>query len=282
MLWGGNFVAVRVALDYLDPYLLTALRFAFVATVIPFVGWPTVPLSSLLFYATCSGIGQYMLSTVAIQLGLSPGLAALLMQFQVFISLALSWLLLKESVPVTTVIGSVLGVVGLTGVLLTGGTKAPWLASAVCLVAAAGWAAANMTVKRHPENVIRLQGASGLICLPIIWVAREFLSSAEPPITQILAQMPLTGWLSVAYVVIASFAVAQILWGFAIGINGVAATSPFALLIPLFGIVLAWLILGEHLSSQLISSATIVVIGVSAHIIPLALPNMFSRRIRRS
>ena len=82
-LMGGNFVAVRLALDHFDPYLLTLLRFAIVAMLIPFVGWPKVPASTLLIYAACSGIGQYLLSTVAIQLGLSPGLAALLMQFQV-------------------------------------------------------------------------------------------------------------------------------------------------------------------------------------------------------
>jgi O-acetylserine/cysteine efflux transporter len=281
MLWGGNFVAVRVALEHLDPYLLTALRFAFVAAVIPFVGWPRVPLPTLLFYAACSGIGQYMLSTMAIQMGLSPGLAALLMQFQVFFSLVLSWLVLKESVTAATVIGSVLGVAGLTGVLLTGGTKAPVLASAVCLLAAIGWAAANMTIKRFPESVIRLQGASGLICLPIVWAARELLMPAAQPVGQILTQMPLTGWLSVAYVVIASFALAQMLWGFAIGTNGVAASSPFALLIPLFGMALAWLILGETLSNQLLLSATLVVVGVAAHIVPLAVPDIFSRKLRR-
>lgn len=272
VLWGGNFVAVRLALGHFDPYLLTALRFAFVAALIPFVGWPRgMPVGTLLLYSLCSGIGQYLLSTVAIQLGLSPGLAALLMQFQVFISLALSWMILGESVRATTIVGSVLGVAGLTGVLLTGGAKAPWLASGVCLLAAAGWAVANTTIKRTTESVIRLQCASGLICLPAIWLARELLLPSAPPALQALASAPLSGWLPVAYVVVASFAVAQVLWGKAIGAVGVAATSPFALLIPVFGVALAWLVLGENLSLQLLVSAAVVLAGVGVHVLPMAL-----------
>ncbi|MES2939432.1 MAG: EamA family transporter [Pseudomonadota bacterium] len=272
VLWGGNFVAVRLALEHFDPYLLTALRFAFVAALIPIVGWPRkMPVTTLLLYSLCSGIGQYLLSTVAIQLGLSPGLAALLMQFQVFISLALSWLILGESVRTTTIAGSVLGLAGLTGVLATGGSKAPWLASAVCLLAAAGWAFANTTIKRSTESVIRLQCASGLICLPAIWLARELALPGAPPALQALVQAPLAGWLPVAYVVIASFAVAQVLWGKAIGTVGVAATSPIALLIPVFGVALAWLLLDENLSVQLLVSAAVVLAGVAVHVVPMAL-----------
>lgn len=272
VLWGGNFVAVRLALGHFDPYMLTALRFAFVAALIPFVGWPrNVQVGTLLSYALCSGIGQYLLSTVAIQLGLSPGLAALLMQFQVFISLALSSLVLGESVRTTTVVGSVLGLVGLTGVLVSGGSKAPWLASAVCLLAAAGWAVANTTIKRTTESVIRLQCASGLICLPAIWLAREWMLPSAPPALGALASVQLAGWLPMAYVVVASFAVAQVLWGKAISSIGVAATSPIALLIPVFGVALAWLLLGENLSLQLLVSSALVLVGVGVHIVPMAL-----------
>lgn len=280
MLWGGNFVAVRLALEHFDPYLLTMLRFAFVAALFPFVGWPKVPVPTLLFYAVCSGIGQYLLSTVAIQLGLSPGLAALLMQFQVFISLTLSWIILGESVRTATVIGSVLGLVGLTGVLAVGGSKAPWLAASVCLIAAAGWALANMTIKRYPENVLRLQSATGLICLPIVWLAREVLAPAAPSMAHSLMEAPLVGWLPVAYVVVASFAVAQVLWGRAIGAIGVATTSPFALLIPVFGVALSWLLLGERLSVQLLLSAVLVLVGVGVHIVFMSLKSAPASRVK--
>ncbi|MET4261808.1 O-acetylserine/cysteine efflux transporter [Bradyrhizobium sp. S3.12.5] len=270
-LWGGNFVAVRLALDHFDPYLLTALRFSIVAMLVPLVGWPRVPARTLLTYTLGSGIGQYLLSTLAIDMGLSPGLAALLIQFQVFISLALSFLMLRESVRTTTIVGSALGVVGLIGVLATGGSKAPLVASAICLLSAAGWAIANMTLKQTSETVIRLQCASALICLPAVWVARALMRPAAPAVGEALTQAPLAGWLAVAYVAIASFAMAQILWGRAITSIGLASTAPIALLIPVFGVALAALVLGEHLNFQVLTSAAIVLVGVGLHVVPMAL-----------
>jgi hypothetical protein len=66
---------VVVALEHFDPYLLTILRFAFVASLLPPVGWPKLPTRALLLYAACSGLGQYLLSTVAMYLGLSHDIA---------------------------------------------------------------------------------------------------------------------------------------------------------------------------------------------------------------
>ncbi|GLH80653.1 membrane protein [Bradyrhizobium sp. SSBR45G] len=271
VLFGGNFVAVRIALDYFDPYLLTTLRFAVIATLIPFVGWPLVSARTLLTYTIGSGIGQYLLSTFAIQLGLSPGLAALLLQFQVFMSLALGCLILGEEVRTTTIVGSVLGIAGLVGVLATGGSKAPMVASFVCLLSAAGWAMANLTLKQTSEKVIRLQSASALICLPAVWAARTLMLPDAPRVAEALTQAPLAGWLAVAYVAIASFVVAQILWGRAIASIGLAFTSPVALLIPVFGVALSALLLGEHLSFQVLLSAAFVLGGVGLHVVPIAL-----------
>ncbi len=75
----------------------------------------------------------------------------------------------------------------------------------------------------------------------------------------------------VALVAIASFALAQILWGVAIASIGLASTSPVALLIPIFGVGLAALLLGEHLNAQVLLSAAVVLAGVGVHVVPMAL-----------
>ncbi|MCW5233908.1 hypothetical protein D5046_22810 [Verminephrobacter eiseniae] len=89
-----------------------------------------------------------------------------------------------------------------------------------------------MVIQRCPESMIRLQGATGLVCLPVVLLVRESMLPSAPSLSQALMQAPLVGWLPVAYVVLASFAIAQVLWGRAIGAIGVAATAPFARLIP--------------------------------------------------
>ena len=80
LVWAGNFVAVRLGLDAgLLPVLMTALRFAAVGALAPFVprpsNWPV-----LLRLGAALGLGQLGLSTLAVAAGLSPGLASLAMQ----------------------------------------------------------------------------------------------------------------------------------------------------------------------------------------------------------
>ncbi|MCW5235519.1 hypothetical protein D5047_04020 [Verminephrobacter eiseniae] len=128
-----------------------------------------------------------------------------------------------------------------------------------------------MVIERCPESMIRLQGATGLVCLPVVFLVRKLMLPSAPSLPQALMQAPLVGWLPVAYVVLASFAIAQVLWGRAIGAIGVAATAPFALLIPVFGVALAWLLVGERLSTQLLLSATVVLLGVGVHVLSLLL-----------
>jgi len=94
---------------------------------------------------------------------------------------------------------------------------------------------------------------------------------SAPSLDRALTQAPLVGWLALAYVAIASFAVAQILWGRAIASIGLASTSPIALLIPVFGVALAALLLGEHLNAQVLLSAAVVLVGVGWHVVPAAL-----------
>ena len=278
LFWGGNFVAVRIALEFTDPYLLTTLRFAGVACLLLFLGWPTLPFRILLMYAFFSGVGQYLCSTLAIQMGLSPGLAALLMQLQVFFSLGISYLVLHEALSVRTVVGSILGISGLAGVLLTGGTQAPVAAATVCLLSALGWSGANMLVKQYPENAMRLQATAGLLCLPIVCFLRVWSDPGALPLAQGIAQLPWSAWLCLAYMVVVSLVLAQKLWGFAIVANGLGDTAPVALLISVFGLLISWLVLSERLSDQVLFCVGVVLIGIAVHMKPLSSSLRFQRK----
>jgi len=125
-------------------------------------------------------------------------------------------------------------------------------------------------LRRHPADLLKLQAATGLLCVPIVLAARQWLLPEAGPMVQALARMPASGWVPVGYAMVASFAIAQVLWGRAIGAIGVAATAPFALLVPVFGVALAWGMLGERLGAPLLGSAILVLLGVALHAVPIA------------
>ena len=92
--WGTNFVVIRWGLDGLPPLLFAALRFA--ASALPwllFVPRPRVRWQTQAAFGVLLGVGQFGLLFLAIQGHISPGLASLVVQMQVFFTIGLSlWL----------------------------------------------------------------------------------------------------------------------------------------------------------------------------------------------
>ena len=97
--WGINFVVIKFALGQLPPLLMAALRFGLV--LIPglfFVPRPAVGLGNLALYGFLIGGCQFGLLYVAMDGHISPGLASLVIQVQVFFTIGLSMRISGERV----------------------------------------------------------------------------------------------------------------------------------------------------------------------------------------
>src|SRR5450830_1643394 len=89
--WGTNFVVIKLALGHLPPLLFAALRFAVV--VVPtvfFLPRSKVPWRNLAAYGLLIGVGQFGLLFIAMNGHISPGLASLVIQVQVFFTIGLA------------------------------------------------------------------------------------------------------------------------------------------------------------------------------------------------
>ena len=83
--WGTNFVVIKQALAHLPPLTLAALRFAF--AFLPFALFfkrPAVSWANLAAYGVLIGAGQFGLLFTAMRSDITPGLASLVVQVQVF------------------------------------------------------------------------------------------------------------------------------------------------------------------------------------------------------
>ena len=97
--WGTNFVVIKLALAHLPPLWLATLRFA--CAFLPaafFLKRPAVHLSNLAAYGVLIGAGQFGLLFLAMKGDITPGLASLVVQIQVFFTIALSMRLTGERV----------------------------------------------------------------------------------------------------------------------------------------------------------------------------------------
>src|SRR5882672_10567998 len=89
--WGTNFVVIRLGLDALPPLFLATLRFVFVfAPAALFLPRPKVSWSNLAIYGICIGLLQFGMLFIAMNGHISPGLASLVIQMQVFFTIGLA------------------------------------------------------------------------------------------------------------------------------------------------------------------------------------------------
>ena len=89
-IWGTNFVFIRFGLDELGAFTFATLRFILVVVPLVFIfPKPNVRWRSLVAYGLFIGFGQFGLLFWAMQSNITPGLASLIVQMQVFFTILL-------------------------------------------------------------------------------------------------------------------------------------------------------------------------------------------------
>jgi len=268
--WGTNFVFMRIGLDHLPPILFAALRFFFVAfPAVFFVTRPAVPLGNLIAYGLLIGVGQFGLLYWAMLGQVSPGLASLLMQAQVFFTIFLAVILEGEQVrsrqwTAAAVAGSGIVVIG----LFAGGSVTP-LGLALTMAAALSWAGGNIVARRAKgANMLAYVIWAAPFSVPpliLLSLATEGAARDLPALTSIdpgLAAIIL--WQSVGNTIFGYGAWARLLARYP-----AALVSPFALAVPVFGMAASAFILGEPLDTWKLVGAGIVMTGLGLNALPM-------------
>ena len=95
IVWGLNFVVIKIGLHDMPPMLLGALRFMLAAfPAILFIRRPQIPLRWLLAYGLTISLGQFAFLFYAMSVGMPAGLASLVLQSQAFFTLLFAALFL--------------------------------------------------------------------------------------------------------------------------------------------------------------------------------------------
>ncbi len=266
-IWGVNFVAIKLALHDLPPLLLCTLRFIFVALpAVFFLPRPAVPLRQLLLYGFSMFAFQFGFMFLGMKLGMSAGLASLVLQLQVFLTLALSAAVLKETISPAQIAGALVAVAGFVVVgLHTGGDAT--LAGFVCLLlAAVSWAIGNFTARRIGRvNPVALVVWGGLVVpLPMGLASLAFEGPAL--VWHSLTHVGLTAVLATAFTVYFSTLLAYSLWSWLLARHPATVVTPFALLVPVCGMLSSALFLGEPLPEWKLAAAALVVAGLALNV----------------
>lgn len=282
ILWGVNFVVIKVGLHGMPPFLLAGLRFSLVALpAIFFVPAPRIPFRWLLAYGMTISFGQFAFLFCAIKLGMPAGIASLVLQAQAFFTLLVGAALLAEKLRWNHILGMSAAAAGI--VLLAEGRADTQAGGGMTLTTllltlagALSWAFGNISNKvimsRNGEvKIMSLVVWSALI--PIApFFACSWLFEGETLIIASLANLQLSTILSLLYLAFAATIVGYGIWGNLLARYETWRVAPLSLLVPVVGLISAALLLGESLSGLQIAGTLMIMQGL--------LINVFGSRLR--
>jgi O-acetylserine/cysteine efflux transporter len=155
--------------------------------------------------------------------------------------------------------------------------SAPILPFVLVVGAAAAWGVSNTLtrVARPPDALALLVWASLVAPLPLLGLSFAFEGQAE--IGDALASVDVGGVAALLFVALVSGLFGFAAWMALLKRHTAAAVTPFALLVPVFGIASAALLLGERPSALELGGAVLICAGLAATLAP-PLP----RRSRRA
>lgn len=260
LLWGGNVVAVKMAVGTLPPFLLTGMRFAVVALVlVPLFRPRRDQMAAILALSVVLGVGHFGLLFVAVG-GMDSASAGIAVQLSTPMSALVAWLAYREALGWARAIGMA---VAFAGVAILAGE--PHLASPIPLLVMTAsitcWAVSNVMIKRIGDiNPLAINGWVALFSAPMLLGLSAAFETGQ--MEGINATGP-AGWAGLAYTIIGSTLIAYTLWYKLMARHSLNRVVPFTLLGPGVGLLGGVMLLEEPLTWHKLLGCGLTVGGVA-------------------
>lgn len=271
LVWGFNFVVIQVGLQELPPLVLGFARFFL--TSIPavfFVKFPSTSIQKVVLYGLTMFAIQFALLFVGMFEGVPPGLAALLVQTQVFFSILLAILFLNAHVNLWQGLGALIAFSGIAFLAMHTGNNLTFAGLILVIASAASWAVGNLISKKIGKvNMLSLVIWGSLIAWPPLLIASWLFYGFDC----ILFSLSHLTWLSmgsVLYIAYLSTLFGYGMWSLLLHHYNLPTVSPFSLLVPIIAIGSSVLVLGEPLQTWKIIAAVLVITGLCINLLTKA------------
>ncbi|WP_216157623.1 EamA family transporter [Polynucleobacter sp. P1-05-14] len=271
--WGTNFVVIKLSLAAFPPFLFAALRYTFAfLPLVFFVPRPKTSWVNLCIYGLAVGVGQFGVLYFAINGRISPGLASLVIQTQVFFTIGFAMFFAKERLRTYQMLAVLVAMTGLGIIALHTDATTTFLGLALVVFTGFSWGVAN-TVSRRAGSINMLAyvvWASAFAIPPLFAISFLFEGGWEHMNTS-LTSAPVGAWAGVLWQSWGNTIFGYSAWAWLLSKHPAAVVAPAPLLVPIFGMGAAAYFLGESLPAWKILAAGLVILGL---IINLFWPNI--------
>jgi len=266
--WGSNFVVIKLGLAHLPPLLFAALRFSFaLLPAVFFLPRPAASWRNLAAYGLLIGVGQFGVLYLAMRGHITPGLASLVVQTQVFFTIGLAMRGSGERVRGFQVVALLLAAAGIVVIGAHTGGETTVAGVLMVLLAALSWAGGNI-VSRAAGRVNMLAyvvWSSAFAAPPLFLLSWAFEGGAA--IEAGLRQADGVTWGAVLWQSVGNTLFGYAAWGWLLARHPAATVTPMALLVPVFGMAASSWWLGESLPGWKLGAAGLVMAGLALNLL---------------
>jgi len=262
--WGTNFVVIKLSLEAFPPFLFAALRYTFAFLPLAFfIPRPKVSWGNMCAYGVAIGVGQFGILFFAIDGRISPGLASLVIQTQVFFTIGFAMFFAKERLRLYQAVAVSIAMTGLGTIALHTDASTTFLGLALVVFAGLSWGIGN-TVSRRAGLINMLSyvvWASAFSLPPLFLISWIFEGGWEQISTSIITA-PMGAWLGVFWQSWGNTVFGYAAWAWLLSKHPAAVVGPAPLLVPIFGMGASAYFLSESLPLWKILAAGLVITGL--------------------
>lgn len=262
-LWGLNFSVIKLGADQINPVLLTAMRFIFaVFPAIFFIARPNVSLKYLIAYGLSFGVGVWGMMTWSITLGLSAGMAGVLLQLSMVFGLLLGWIYLKETIQPQKKLGAMLALAGLAMSFMLQDGSVPPSALIFALIAGFSWSMTALIVKLSKTKQVFAFSVWGMLFAPVPLLFLAWVSHGSEVFFQLPQQMNGSVWFSILFQAYPTTLLGYWIWNKLVLKYPLSTTSLLTTLVPVFGILGSVVFYDEQLGSTKLVACMFILSGL--------------------
>jgi len=273
-IWGTNFVVIKIALNALPPLLMAGLRFAVVLIPAVFLlPRPRVSWGNLALYGLTLGAGQFGLLFIAMDGHISPGLASLVVQMQVFFTIGIAMWRAgggRERIAPFQIVAVALALAGMVVIGAHNGRGVTVLGLVLVLGAGMCWSIANQAMREAAQgiqmNMLAYVVWTSLFAVPSLLLMSLVIEGWDA-IVKGVTNASATTWATVVWQSVGNTLFGYTAWNWLQSRYSASTITPLSLLVPVFGMGASAWWLGEPLQDWKIIASLLVMAGLAVNIL---------------
>ena len=261
LLWAIAYTVAKPAMERFPPMFLMSMVYAVTALALyrPWVRVRT-PLLPLMAAAT---LGTSLQSALIFSgIARVPVVTAILAdQSQVPFAGLAAWLFGLERANIRRLFGVVVALAGVTLIVGLPDAVGESVGLLLIVLGTLSWGIAQAIIRASSQDAgPRLMGITAAIGAPQLFILSLALETGQ---AEALRQATPTEWFELAVLAVGGFVAAYSIWYGLLRRHRLDQIAPFILLMPIFGVVTAYAMLGEVITPLVVAGGVIILIGLA-------------------